>query len=76
MNHYVIECFILHVQEVVDFKSFEDLFMWQFILLQLHLNTVLILYPVWHMLINKIHVFIKEDGVSGFDLLYVDHKLK
>jgi len=33
MNHYVIELFILYVQEVVDFKSFEDFFMWHFILL-------------------------------------------
>lgn len=46
MNHYAIECFILHVQEVVDFKSFEDFFMCHFILLQLDLNAILLLYPV------------------------------
>jgi hypothetical protein len=49
MNHYVIECLILHAQEVGDSKSFEDFFMWHFIMwhfipLQLDLNTVLLLY--------------------------------
>lgn len=74
MNHYVIECLILHVQEVVDSKSFECFFMWYFIPLQLDLNTVLCLYLVWHMLINKIRAFVKEDGTRGLDFLFVDCK--
>ena len=74
MNHYGTECLILQVQEVVDFKSFEDFFVWYFIPLQVDFNTVLRLYLVWHMLINKIHAFVKEDGTRGLDFLFVDCK--
>jgi hypothetical protein len=55
------------------FKSFEEFFMWHFIPLQPDLNTVL-LYLVWHMLINEIHVFVKVEGTRGLDFLFVDNK--
>jgi hypothetical protein len=76
MNQYVIESLNLHVWEVIHFIFFEDFFMWHFIYLQLDLNTVLLLYLLWHMLINKIHSFIKGDGTRVLYLLFVDFKMK